>query len=120
MQKTKPIYRGEIYYADLRGAEGSEQDGIRPAIVIQNNLGNKHSPTTIVCAVTGRPKKPLPTHTEIGSAVGLTKDSFALLEQLRTIDHRRIGRYIGRLDESTMVEIDKALAVSVGLAPAFF
>jgi len=114
------ISRGDIFYADLNPVVGCEQGGIRPVLVLQNNIGNRHSPTTIVCAITGRPKKPLPTHTAITGAGKLSRESFALLEQIRTIDRFRLQGFIGRLDEQEMEEINQALSISVGLSPAIF
>ena len=112
------ISRGDIYYADLSPVVGFEQGGIRPVLILQNDIGNRHSPTTIVCAITGRPKKPLPTHATITGAGRLSRESFALLEQIRTIDRTRLRGWIGRLDEQAMEEINQALSISVGLSPA--
>jgi len=112
------ISRGDIYYADLSPVVGCEQGGIRPVLILQNDIGNRHSPTTIVCAITGRPKKPLPTHATITGAGRLSRESFALLEQIRTIDRTRLRGWIGRLDEQAMEEINQALSISVGLSPA--
>jgi mRNA interferase MazF len=114
------ISRGDIFYADLSPVIGSEQGGIRPVLILQNDVGNRHSPTTIVCAITGKPKKPLPTHTAIAGTGGLSRESFALLEQIRTIDRVRLKERIGRLDMREMKKIDEALAIRVGLEPAFF
>jgi len=113
---TKNVKRGEIYYADLSPAVGSEQDGIRPVLVIQNNIGNKYSPTVVIAAITSQVKKTgMPTHYSLPAENGLEIASVVLLEQLRTIDKRRLREYIGRADDSTMNGIDRALAVSVGL-----
>jgi mRNA interferase MazF len=112
------VSRGDIYYADLNPVVGCEQGGIRPVLILQNDIGNRHSPTTIVCAITGKPKKPLPTHTAIADAGRLSRESFALLEQIRTIDRSRLRGWIGRLDEQAMEEINQALSISVGLSPA--
>ena len=109
------ILRGDIYYADLNHTVGSEQGGMRPLVILQNNVGNRHSPTVIAAAITASPKKPLPTHASIGHACGQMKESFVLLEQIRTIDRSRLREYVGRLDEQKMKKIDKALAISVGL-----
>lgn len=111
------IKRGDIFYADLRPVVGSEQGGIRPVLIIQNDVGNRHSPTVICAAITSKMNKAkLPTHIEIdASAYGIEKDSVILLEQLRTIDKRRLENYIGRLDEYHIRRINRALAVSVGL-----
>lgn len=111
------ILRGDIYYADLNPTVGSEQGGVRPLVILQNNVGNRHSPTVIAAAITAKPKKPLPTHASIGHACGCLKESFVLLEQIRTIDRSRLREYVGRLDEQEMQKIDEALAISVGLAP---
>lgn len=91
------ISRGDIYYADLNPVVGCEQGGIRPVLILQNDIGNRHSPTTIVCAITGKPKKPLPTHTAIAGAGRLSRESFALLEQIRTIDRARLREWVGRM-----------------------
>jgi len=85
---------------------------------LQNDVGNRHSPTVIVAAVTGSPKKPLPTHVPIGGTKGVSKSSVVLLEQLRTIDRTRLGGYIGRVNSENLSKIDEALKISVGLAPA--
>ena len=114
------IRRGDIYYADLNPVVGCEQGGIRPVLILQNDMGNHHSPTTIVCPITGKPKKPLPTHTAIAGAGRLSRESFALLEQIRTIDRTRLRGWIGKLDEQKMEEINQALSISVGLSPALF
>ena len=110
--------RGELYYADLSKGVGSEQEGYRPVLIIQNDVGNKYSPTVIVAAVTSKVgvKPKLPTHyfLEAGT-IGLTAPSIVLLEQLRTLDKRRLERYIGRVDSCHIREINRALAVSVGL-----
>ena len=111
---------GDIYYADLNPVVGCEQGGIRPVLILQNDIGNHHSPTTIVCSITGKPKKPLPTHTAIAGSGRLSRESFALLEQIRTIDRTRLRGWIGKLDEQKMDEINQALSISVGLSPALF
>ncbi|MDF1494533.1 type II toxin-antitoxin system PemK/MazF family toxin [Caproiciproducens sp. CPB-2] len=114
---NKFILRGDLYYADLNPVVGSEQGGIRPVLIIQNDVGNKHSPTTIVAAITSKPGKAmLPTHCPLPTGNGLDRDSLILLEQIRTIDKRRIKDYIGALRQEDMLKIDRALAVSVGLA----
>lgn len=109
------ILRGEMYYADLSPVVGSEQGGVRPVLIIQNNTGNKHSPTTIVAAITGRVKAELPTHISLTGIPSLEKDSIVLLEQIRTIDKLRLNDYIGTLNEVLMKEVNHALAVSIGL-----
>lgn len=111
------IKRGDIYYADLSPVVGSEQGGVRPVLVIQNDVGNKYSPTIIIAAVTSRiDKAKIPTHVELSSKYGLTKDSVALLEQIRTIDKRRLKEKIGTIDESKMKSINQALFISLGFA----
>jgi len=113
----KAILRGEMYCADLSPVVGSEQGGVRPVLIIQNNIGNKHSPTTIVAAITSKAmtKTSLPTHRLLNSTSELGKESIVLLEQIRTIDKRRLKDYVGFLDQSDMKKIDVALALSVGL-----
>ena len=111
----KEIKRNEIYYADLNPVKGSEQGGIRPVLVIQNDTGNKHSPTTIVAAITSKEEKAkLPTHVEVGSC-GVERKSHALLEQIRTIDKSRLIKYVGELDGATVKEINEAIGISLGL-----
>ena len=115
------IKRGDVFYADLSPVVGSEQGGTRPVLVLQNNIGNRYSPTVIVCALTGRTEKSeIPTHVNIGNACGLVKESCALLEQIRTIDRTRLQEWVGRLGQQEMEEINQALIISVGLSPAFF
>lgn len=109
------IKRGEIYYADLRPVVGSEQDGVRLVLVLQNDVGNQYSPTTIVAAITSRKTKHgLPTHVQIDTD-GLRTTSIVLLEQIRTVDKIRLGDYVGKLDESTMERINRALMTSLGV-----
>lgn len=111
----KDIKRNEIYYADLSPVIGSEQGGVRPVLVIQNDVGNKFSPTTIVAAITSRSNKAkLPTHIEITEDV-FEKDSIVLLEQIRTVDERRLKEYVGKLDNRTMNLVNEAISISVGL-----
>jgi mRNA interferase MazF len=113
---SKSILRGDLYYADLNPVVGSEQGGIRPVVIIQNDTGNKHSPTVIVAAITSKAMKAtLPTHAMLSVESGLDRDSVALLEQIRTIDKRRLKDYVGALGGDDMSAVDKALAVSVGL-----
>lgn len=108
------IVRGGIYYANVDGNIGSEQGGIRPVVVIQNQVGNVHSPTTIVAMITSQQSKAkLPTHVEI-KGCGLDKDSVVLLEQVRTLDKIRIISFVGNVDELTMKKIDKARDISMG------
>ena len=111
------VKRGDIYYADLSPVVGSEQGGMRPVLIIQNNTGNKHSPTVIAAAITSQTGKArLPTHIElIAQSVGLNRDSVILLEQIRTIDKRRLREHMGHLDEKQMTMVDNAIAVSFGL-----
>jgi len=110
------IKRGDIYYADLNPVVGSEQGEYRPVLVVQNNLGNKHSPTVIAVPITGRLKKnPLPTHVFLPKSCGLDKDSLVLTEQIRAIDRSRLGNYIGFAGKGAMSQIDRALAISIGL-----
>lgn len=110
------VKRGEMYLADLNGTTGSEQYGIRPVLIIQNDVGNMFSPTVVVAAVTGVKKKGyMPTHVQIPAGRGLEEASVAMLEQIRTIDKRRIGEYLCALDECAMERIDQAIEVSLGL-----
>ena len=111
------VKRGDIFYADLSPVVGSEQGGTRPVLIVQNDMGNKHSPTVIAAAITSQMNKArLPTHIELaGPAVGLTKNSVVLLEQIRTIDKRRLREHMGRLDSEMMDKVDNAIAVSFGL-----
>ena len=110
--------RGEIYRADLDPVVGSEQGGIRPVLIIQNDTGNQHSPTVIVAAITGRKKNPhMPVHVLItAEESGLPMDSVVLTEQVRTLEKSRLTRYLGRLTEDAMARIDQALARSIGQA----
>lgn len=111
------IQRGDIYYADLRPVIGSEQGGVRPVLIIQNNVGNRHSPTVICAAITSQMNKAkLPTHVELDSAeYDLAKDSVVLLEQLRTIDKRRLKDKVCHLDTQILSKVDKALEISLEL-----
>lgn len=111
------VRRGDIFYADLSPVVGSEQGGTRPVLIVQNNMGNKHSPTVIAAAITSQMNKArLPTHIElVGPTVGLTKNSVVLLEQVRTIDKKRLREHMGHLDEEMMNKVDNAIAVSLGL-----
>ena len=112
------VKRGDIYYADLSPVVGSEQGGIRPVLIIQNDIGNKYSPTVIATAITSQINKAkMPTHIELSAnEYGLNKDSVILLEQIRTIDKRRLREKIGRLDTDMMSRVDKALFISFGIA----
>ncbi len=111
------IKRGDIYYADLSPVVGSEQGGLRPVLIVQNDVGNKYSPTVIAAAITSKMSKAkLPTHIDVtASQVGLLKDSVILLEQIRTIDKVRLKEKMGHLDEGTMSGVNEALFVSFGL-----
>ncbi|SMC45566.1 mRNA interferase MazF [Papillibacter cinnamivorans DSM 12816] len=111
------VKRGDIYYADLSPVIGSEQGGIRPVLIVQNDTGNRHSPTVIAAAITSQINKArLPTHIELSAkAYGLSRDSVVLLEQIRTLDKRRLKEKMGRLDEELMQQVDSAIAVSFGL-----
>ena len=113
------IRRGDIYYADLSPVVGSEQGGLRPVLIVQNDVGNRYSPTVIAAAITSKmTKAKLPTHIDVfASRVGLTKDSVILLEQIRTLDKRRLKEKMGHLDGEMMRRIDNAIAVSLGLLP---
>ncbi len=117
MSMPASVLRGEIYYADLSPVVGSEQGGIRPVLIVQNDVGNRHSPTVIAAAITSqREKTHLPTHIEIdSSSCGLAKDSIVLLEQIRTIDKKRLKERMGVLDQTSMSKINQALAVSLGM-----
>ncbi|AVX21418.1 MAG: type II toxin-antitoxin system PemK/MazF family toxin [Bacillota bacterium] len=111
------IRRGDIFYAELSPVVGSEQGGTRPVLVLQNDIGNQHSPTTIVAAITSQiSKAKLPTHVEIKAKIsGLEKDSVILLEQIRTIDKSRLREKVSTLDEEIMEKVNRAIAISLGL-----
>ena len=111
------VKRGEIYFADLSPVVGSEQGGMRPVLSVQNNTGNRPSPTVIAAAITSQlGKARLPTHIELtGASCGLSRDSVILLEQIRTIDKSRLRERMGRLDDGTMTQVDHAISVSFGL-----
>ena len=111
------VKRGEIYYADLSPVVGSEQGGLRPVLIVQNDVGNKYSPTVIAAAITSQSGKTnLPTHIKVtAEGCGLAKDSIVLLEQVRTIDKQRLKEKMGNLDTSSMSMVNKALSVSFGL-----
>ena len=112
------IKRGDIYYADLSPVVGSEQGGLRPVLIVQNDVGNRYSPTVIAAAITSKMGKArLPTHIDIpGADAGLTKDSVILLEQVRTIDKKRLKEKMGHLDDGTMSHVNNAIQVSFGLS----
>ena len=110
------IRRGDIYYADLRPVVGSEQGGIRPVLVVQNDVGNRHSPTVIVAAITSKMHKAkLPTHIELPKRCGIEKDSVILLEQVRTIDKSRLREKVCHLDQEILSNVDQALRISFAL-----
>ncbi|MBR6728552.1 MAG: type II toxin-antitoxin system PemK/MazF family toxin [Clostridia bacterium] len=111
------VKRGDIFYADLSPVIGSEQGGVRPVLVVQNDVGNRFSPTVIISAITSQINKAkMPTHIEItADEYGLSKDSVILLEQIRTIDKKRLRERIGRLDDELMEKVNEALSVSFGL-----
>ena len=111
------VKRGDIFYADLSPVVGSEQGGVRPVLIVQNDTGNRFSPTVIAAAITSQVNKAkMPTHIELTApCCGLTKDSVVLLEQIRTLDKRRLREYLGRIDDELMSRIDAAIAVSFGL-----
>ena len=111
------IKRGDVYYADLSPVIGSEQGGVRPVLVVQNNIGNKYSPTVIISAITSQINKAkLPTHIEISAKdFGLPRDSVVLLEQIRTIDKKRLKEKIGKFNNILMSEVDECLKISLGL-----
>lgn len=113
--EEREIRRGDIYHADLNPILGSEQGGYRPVLIIQNNTGNKYSPTVIVAAITSQPKTKLPTHVPLKEIAGLEKHSVVLLEQVRTIDKKRLDDYVGTLDRQLMLKVDKALRSSTGV-----
>ncbi|HIR55680.1 MAG TPA: type II toxin-antitoxin system PemK/MazF family toxin [Candidatus Scatomorpha intestinigallinarum] len=113
-----PVKRGDIYYADLSPVVGSEQGGMRPVLIVQNDTGNRHSPTVIAAAITSQTGKArLPTHIELSArSYGLSRDSVILLEQIRTLDKSRLRERMGQLDAPTMDRVNNAIAVSFGLA----
>jgi|LFRM01.1.fsa_nt_gb mRNA interferase MazF len=109
------IKRGDLYYADLSPVVGSEQGGVRPVLIVQNDIGNKYSPTIIAAAITSQINKAkLPTHIELDTTCGLLKDSVVLTEQLRTLDKKRLMDKIGSVDESVMQKVNNALLISLG------
>ena len=115
--RKEDIRRGDIYYADLRPVVGSEQGGIRPVVILQNNVGNRHSPTVIAAAITSRKgKHKLPTHVNLDAPVpGLYRDSIILLEQLRTIDKKRLSDRLGQISAKDMHQIEYAMNISLGM-----
>ena len=113
----RTIKRGDIFYADLSPAIGSEQGGRRPVLIVENDVGNYHSPTVIVAILTSKSKKKLPTHISIHSGEGnITMDSTVLLEQIRTIDKFRLQKYVGSVSDDTMDRVDRAMLISLGLS----
>ena len=112
------VNRGDIYYADLSPVVGSEQGGVRPVLVVQNDVGNKYSPTVIIAAITSKlSKAKLPTHIELNKeSYNLPKDSVVLLEQIRTLDKRRLQEKLGTIDNLTMRKVDVAIMISFGIA----
>ena len=113
----RTIKRGDVFYAELNPVVGSEQGGIRPVLIISNDIGNSHSPTVIIAAITGKTqtKAKLPTHTEVKDVEGLDRDSIILLEQIRTIDKQRIKNHMGTMPDNIMARVDKALAISLAM-----
>ena len=111
------VHRGDIYYADLSPVVGSEQGGVRPVLIVQNDVGNRYSPTVIAAAITSQTNKAkLPTHITLNAdRCGLSKDSVVLLEQIRTLDKRRLKERMGALDNRSMNQINQALSISFGL-----
>jgi len=114
------VKRGDIYYADLSPVVGSEQGGLRPVLIVQNDIGNKYSPTVIAAAITSQKfKNSLPTHIQVNAdGCGLAKDSIVLLEQVRTLDKRRLKEHMGNLNEKEMRRVNQGLSVSLGIAEA--
>ena len=113
----RTIKRGDVFYAELNPVVGSEQGGTRPVLIISNDIGNSHSPTVIIAAITGRTqtKAKLPTHTEVKDIEGLDRDSIILLEQIRTIDKQRLKNHMGTMPNNIMARVDKALAISLAM-----
>lgn len=111
------VRRGDIFYADLSPVIGSEQGGVRPVLIVQNDIGNKYSPTVIAAAITSQQQKAqIPTHISIGAeASGLAKDSVVLLEQVRTIDKRRLKEKMGSIDSQSMLKVNEAISISFGI-----
>lgn len=111
------IRRGDIFYADLSPVVGSEQGGVRPVLIVQNDVGNRYSPTVIAAAITSQiGKSKLPTHIQVHTDSGLARSSIVLLEQIRTLDKRRLKDRMGHLDDATMTLVNDALSVSFGLS----
>ena len=115
-RNVKQVRKGEIYYAELSGTVGSEQDGIRPVLIIQNDVGNRNSPTTIIAPLTTKTGKAvLPTHITLDTVCGLSEKSIVLLEQIRTIDKCRLRGYVGTVDTKTVKQIDECIKISFGI-----
>lgn len=115
-RNIRQVRKGEIYYAELSGTVGSEQDGVRPVLIIQNDVGNRNSSTTIIAPLTGRHGKTvLPTHITLDKRCGLSEKSLVLLEQIRTVDKCRLLNYIGTVDAKTMVQVDDGIRISFGI-----
>lgn len=109
------IMRGDIFYADLGNVVGSEQGGIRPVLIVQNDKANQYSPTFVILPITSAKKRKMPVHIRIPQSNGLPKESIVLAEQIRTIDHSRLLEYIGSLDEQCMKNVDDAIKISLGV-----
>jgi mRNA interferase MazF len=119
MKTASPI-RGDIYFADLGNQKGNVQSEIRPVLVVQNNMGNEHSPTTIVCPITSATKTRLPTHVHLGLSGGLKKDSLVLCEQPTTINKTQLERYVGSItDRKTLKKLNRALSISLGIVKEY-
>lgn len=115
-RNIKQVRKGELYFADLSGTVGSEQDGVRPVLIIQNDVGNRNSPTTIIAPLTSRHDKAvLPTHITLDGKCGLSEKSIVLLEQIRTIDKCRLRGYIGKADAEMMKRVDDCIKISFGI-----
>ena len=115
-RQNMPIFKGDVFFADLNPVVGFETGGVRPVVVIQNNIGNRYSPTIVAAITSNSNKKDMPTHVRVEAAEsGLLPGSVVMLEQIRTIDKRRLREHMGRLDEKQMHEVDDAIAVSFGL-----
>lgn len=118
MKLHPKVRRGDIFYADLGERVGSEQDGTRPVLIIQNNTGNENSPTVVVAILTSKIKKMhLPTHVYLGARFGLTEESIVMLEQIVTIDRKRLRGYVGTVDAATTKKVEAAMRISLGLTP---
>lgn len=115
-RNIKQVRKGELYFADLSGTVGSEQDGVRPVLIIQNDVGNRNSPTTIIAPLTSRQEKAvLPTHITLNKQYGLSEKSLALLEQIRTVDKCRLRGFIGTVDAEMMKQVDDGIKISFGI-----